>query len=371
LKEGVEQAARSVLGDDIEALKLAKSELDALSEQARRENRGGQESDSSASSQEGQSQNGQGSREARERQSNRNASAGNEQAQGQREGRAQAQAQGQGERQPQDSQSESPTQQASSGQQGSGGRGQSNQGGNPAETARQIAEREAQLQQMERERGQNDPSVQRLREEIAELSESLRRQQQQQQGGARQGEGSPGSQGGSQQANANANANANSEANASGEANAGGNPNSSPQADGGGSDLARGGARRNFFDQNNGTGRGGEEGPITGSDYRNWSDRLRDVEELLDVPELREEISEVRENARNMRVDYKRHGKEPKWDLVKSQIIAPLAEVRSRVQEELTRRESPESLVPIDRDPVPAKYSELVRRYYEKLGSAE
>ncbi len=37
----------------------------------------------------------------------------------------------------------------------------------------------------------------------------------------------------------------------------------------------------------------------------------------------------------------------------------------------MARRESSEALVPIDRDPVPAKFSDLVRRYYEKLGSGE
>ena len=36
--------------------------------------------------------------------------------------------------------------------------------------------------------------------------------------------------------------------------------------------------------------------------------------------------------------------------------------------EELARRDSRESLVPIDRDPVPSKYVEHVRRYYEELG---
>ena len=70
-----------------------------------------------------------------------------------------------------------------------------------------------------------------------------------------------------------------------------------------------------------------------------------------------------------MRADLKRHGKEPQWPLVKSQISQPLAEVRSRISEELARRESKDALVPIDRDPVPNKFSELVRRYYEKLGS--
>jgi hypothetical protein len=57
--------------------------------------------------------------------------------------------------------------------------------------------------------------------------------------------------------------------------------------------------------------------------------------------------------------------------LVKSQISGPLVEVRDRVAEELARREKSDSLVPIDRDPVPGKYSDLVRRYYEKLGNEE
>jgi hypothetical protein len=45
--------------------------------------------------------------------------------------------------------------------------------------------------------------------------------------------------------------------------------------------------------------------------------------------------------------------------------------LRERVQEELARRESKDALVPIDRDPVPSRYSELVRRYYEQLGKSE
>ena len=36
---------------------------------------------------------------------------------------------------------------------------------------------------------------------------------------------------------------------------------------------------------------------------------------------------------------------------------------------EVRRRESPDALVPIDRDPVPPQYAEGVRRYYERLGS--
>jgi hypothetical protein len=45
--------------------------------------------------------------------------------------------------------------------------------------------------------------------------------------------------------------------------------------------------------------------------------------------------------------------------------------LRDAVSEELLRRESSEALVPIDREPVPPKYGEAVRRYYELLGSGK
>jgi hypothetical protein len=48
-----------------------------------------------------------------------------------------------------------------------------------------------------------------------------------------------------------------------------------------------------------------------------------------------------------------------------------LAEVRDRIADELARRESADALVPVDRDPVPNRYSDLVRRYYEGLGKPQ
>jgi hypothetical protein len=89
---------------------------------------------------------------------------------------------------------------------------------------------------------------------------------------------------------------------------------------------------------------------------------------MLDMPNLRDEVAQVRERARAVRTDYKKHSKPPQWSVVRTQIAEPLADLRSRIQEELLRRESKDPLVPIDRDPVPQRYSELVRRYYEKLG---
>jgi len=98
---------------------------------------------------------------------------------------------------------------------------------------------------------------------------------------------------------------------------------------------------------------------------------LTDVEDAVDSPELRQQLAQVRDRARLMRADFKRHSKQPKFDLVQSELITPLVEVRDRIQEELLRKDSRQLLVPLDRDPVPARYSELVRQYYEKLGTGE
>lgn len=128
--------------------------------------------------------------------------------------------------------------------------------------------------------------------------------------------------------------------------------------------------RRNFFDQE-ANAESEQEGPLTGRDYANWSDRLSNVEEMLDKPGLRNQLSRARDQARAIRSDFKRHGKVPQWDLVRSELLKPLVEVRGRVAEELAKKESNEALVPIDRDPVPPKFSEKVRRYYEQLGKSE
>ena len=113
---------------------------------------------------------------------------------------------------------------------------------------------------------------------------------------------------------------------------------------------------------------GANGGPLLGDDFGGWADRLRDVEELVDQPALRDAVANARERARLVRQDFKRDQKKPDWAVVQLQILKPLIEVRARLSEELARRGSRDALVPIDRDPVPTKYSESVRRYYEELG---
>jgi hypothetical protein len=112
-------------------------------------------------------------------------------------------------------------------------------------------------------------------------------------------------------------------------------------------------------------------GPLTGREFREWSDRLRDVEEILSEPELRNDVARVRDRARAIRAEFTRHGKEPQWNLVEQFITNPLTELRNRIGEELAKLKSDEAMVPIDRDPVPGRFAELVKRYYENLGGDE
>jgi hypothetical protein len=45
--------------------------------------------------------------------------------------------------------------------------------------------------------------------------------------------------------------------------------------------------------------------------------------------------------------------------------------LRKHLSDKLAQLQSDEALVPIDRDPVPGRFAELVRRYYENLGGGD
>jgi len=326
LKTGVERAAESVLGDDTEALRLARNEIEELSRQLERELAQAQRDSNTNRAGGGRgelAQNGQQQRSGNqggqsEQQQQANAQSGQD---GQQQGEGQQQAQNQS--------------QQGQGQQGeSQQNGQGQQGNQPGQQAQSG------------QRGQNGQSGEG-------------------QEGSQQGQRGQGGQGQGEQQVASAN-----------QQRGGSNPGQGGENQPGQRDGNRqGGGQRggSFLDQFGGGDDGGSfaGGPITGAEYTQWTDRLRDVEEMLDVPELRAEAARIRDRARNVRQDLKRHSKEPQWDLVKMEIAGPLVELRTRISEELARRESKEALVPIDRDPVPTRYSELVRRYYEELGKSE
>jgi hypothetical protein len=92
---------------------------------------------------------------------------------------------------------------------------------------------------------------------------------------------------------------------------------------------------------------------------------------MLDDPQLRSDAGRIRDRAADARAEYKRHSKPPDWKKLQELVAEPLNELSRRIGDEIRRRESPDSLVPIDRDQVPPEFSEQVRRYYERLGSGE
>jgi hypothetical protein len=140
-------------------------------------------------------------------------------------------------------------------------------------------------------------------------------------------------------------------------------------ADGGGDNAGH--ERLRQFAQQLGGGRGGlgENGPITGNNYVDWSDRMRDVEQTVDSQDVRNQLATVRERVGVYRRYYRQDGRLPSREELQNKVLAPLALARDWVGQELSRAQNDRSLVPLDRDPVQEKYSDLVRKYYEKLGS--
>ncbi len=335
LKRGVEKAAESVLGDDVEALRLARRELETLSQQLEKEIALGDTNNVStnllASAAGGSMQRRDGG-VGRQPQPAPAPSA-----------------------EPVDPQNGATSQDSSAQQSGreGGGEREPSSSQQPGSRARP---------------GRNGNQNAQSQEPNPDGTNS-----EQQQSASAQGQnGSPGSQGqpgNSEGQRANRDGGRQS-GQRSAPSLASGSPNNRTSQGGG-----RGGNfRQNLFD--GGARTGGFEGggvyrPLTGDDFVDWSDRLRDVEEMVDLPDVRNEVARIRDRARVMRMDFKREGKKPDWAVVRLQIAGPLVEVRDRVAEELARRESNDALVPIDRDPVPPQFSELVRRYYEQLGKSE
>jgi hypothetical protein len=353
LREGVERAAENVLPDEAEALRRVDRELENLAEQLNRE-MGGEEPGARSQEQgeEGQESGGVGEQSAgggERPPTDPSAQPNGEEQTGE--------GQGQGER---------PS------QQGEGEQGQNQQGqGQPGQN------QQGQSQQGQRQPGEQQPGEGQPGE--VEPSEGQGQQPGQQQGqGQQQGEGQQPGQGqqqgeGQQPGQGQQPGEGQQEGQQSGAGRGEGTPADQEQRGGQG-----GGNRQASFEQflqqeqgGNEGGFGGAGGPITGEGFREWTDRMREVEELIDDPEMRAEAARIRDRVRGEREEFKRHSKEPDPTKLQELIAEPLNMLRQRIREEILRKESPDALVPIDRDPVPPQYSEGVRRYYERLGSGE
>lgn len=325
LRKGVERAAQSVLGDDTEDLRLAERQLDDLARQLHNEiaeNTGGEAS------------------------TNQSASAGQAGPNSQPPGKgvnqpgelAQAQSSGGNENQSQAQPNGTP---GSSSQQG-----QRSESSAPGQASGQQAGQQPGSQAGSQPGSQPGAQAGNQGNEQAngdEQNGSLAGQPGRAQGQGRGQRAQPAEQGGAGAA--------------------GGDPVNDPDIAGAG-----GGARNFDPDRLRSESVRRENAPITGDGFTSWSDRLREVEELVDEADLRDNVAKARERARLTRQDFKRDRKKPDWAVLQLQVMKPLTEVRDRIADELARRESREALVPLDRDPVPGNYSELVKRYYEELG---
>ena len=127
-----------------------------------------------------------------------------------------------------------------------------------------------------------------------------------------------------------------------------------------------------FFDSPGDGGSAGQSSnPISGDNWNDWSDRLRNVEDILTRPELRNDAARIMDEARNLRIDSRRNDEPPQVDHLKLRIIKPLVELRDRVAEALAQKDSQRPQLQLDAAPVPERYREQVRRYAEQLGSGQ
>ena len=367
LREGVEKAASSVLGDETAALKRAQSELEDLSKQVDRElarndpaNPSGQQPRGQGQPQPGEQASQQPGTEAGQQPGEQPGTEAGQQP-GQQPGRQRGQQGQQGQGQ------QGQGQQSQQGQQGQGQQGQGQQGQGQQNQGQQGQGQQGQGQQNQGQQGQGQQG--QGQQGQGQQGQGQQGQGQQGQGQQGQGQGQQG-QGQGQQ----------------GQGQQGQGQQGQGQGQGGQGGNRQGGMRQAGSTNGGGNTEGAEgllegmgqeitarapvpSGPITGDGFRQWSDRMRDVEELLQDPQLRAEAARIRDRARGAREEYKRHATEPDPKALKEMVADPIRELRDRVAEEVRRRESPDSLVPIDRDPVPTRFTEGVRRYYERLGS--
>jgi hypothetical protein len=338
MREGVERAARSVLGDETAALRRAQGEIEDLADQIDREVAQATGRDPA-------------SRRGRNAQNDRDA---------QRSGRQNTAPEGQQDADPFD--------------------GMELQGGQPADRPQQKQrDRNAagESGRQGQQRPQSDQQPNALRNRRSPQGEQRQTGEANQQGeqGQQREQGQQGEQGQQREQGQEKTGGQPDQQGQEGGQGAQGQPGARPQRGRQSGSLRRGGstpragADRLADGQPNGIG--GPGNPITGEGFRQWSDRMRDVEELLDNPELRAEAARIRDRVRGAREEFKRHAKVPDWNRLQSLVAEPINELRDRIAEEVRRRESPDSLVPIDRDPVPPQFTEGVRRYYERLGSGQ
>jgi hypothetical protein len=336
LQAGVEAAAQSILGSEDEALKLAQAELQQLTEAIRRELAANSPEEASPESRSGKPDPRQQASKSPSEDS-QNPSSG--QDPGSKNGKSSPQGKGK-ERDGQQGQ------QPGQGQQGQQpGQGQQGQQPGQGQQGQQPGQGQQGQQPGQGQQGQQPGQGQQ--------GQQPGQGQQGQQPGQGQGQG----QASQQPAGSNQGSGSNDSRNRSM------SPNPSAQQKSITEQLSQ------IFSPAGGDGSGmaGPHLPLTGGAFIEWSDRMRDVEEMLSSPELRAQVAMIRDRARLERLEVKRHSKQPNWELVRASIYGPLLELQQQLAEEIARRDPNKNMVPIDRDPVPDQYAEIVKQYYREL----
>jgi hypothetical protein len=118
--------------------------------------------------------------------------------------------------------------------------------------------------------------------------------------------------------------------------------------------------------QGSGNSRGGSA--ITDGGYEEWRDRLADLEAVVTDPEAQSAVARARRAGIEMRKDFKRHSREPDQARIEQEILRPLAEAATELDNRLRELDRDDPLAPVGRDPVPDRYTEIVRQYFEELG---
>lgn len=383
LQKGVEKAAESVLGSESEALRVAKNELDKLIKEAQ-EQEGGQQTSKKSEKPEakGQRPGEKGEGEAQDAQT-----AEKGQKPGQKSEEGQEPGKGQGE--PQDPKMAENGQKPGEGQQGQkpGEKGQGQgqpQDAKTAQNGKQPGEGKDGQQPDEKGEGQGqgegkDPQMAEAGQQPGEGQQGQGQKPGEQGKGQGQGQQPGQGRGEGQQQTADADKPSQSGRGRSRSTNEGRDDNnfdpggrtadrdsdndrSRPQIVGGAVPEAL------FFEDSK---EEPDKGVFTGGGYDQWSDRLRNVEELLNNPELRNEAAKVLDRARELRVNLKRSNEAPQVAVLNQRITQPLIELRDRVAEELSKKDAGKNLAPVDRDPVPAEFRDLVKRYYKELGAGQ
>ena len=149
--------------------------------------------------------------------------------------------------------------------------------------------------------------------------------------------------------------------------------NSPGESEAPGSEPGSGQAQASSPSEGQGSGRssgGSRRGrsSITGENFREWSERLSDLEAVVEDPEAQSAVARARKASRELRKEFKRHSLEPDQAALEEGVLRPLTEAAGKLDARLHELDRKDPLAPVGRDPVPERYAEIVRRYFEELG---